>query len=105
MIFPEGNSGQGTLMGKEVRIRSGLGRLVEAYPDVRILPTYVRIEGKRDSLWPKFDHADVVFGEPFRYLEGFHTLPTNEHGEIDHKRISEEVMGMAVMPLEERLGK
>lgn len=105
MIFPEGNSGQGTLMGKEVKIRSGLGRLIEAYPDVRVLPAYVRIEGKRDWLWPKFDSADIVFGKPFLYDERFGEFPLNDNGGVDYRRISEIIMVDEVRPLEERLGK
>jgi hypothetical protein len=101
LIFPEGNSGQGTLIGKKVEIRPGLGMLVEAYPYVRILPIYVRIEGKKDWLWPKFDSASVVFGEPFLYGEEFGELPLNEG--VDCKRISEDIMRAKVRPLESRL--
>jgi len=105
MIFPEGNSGQGTILGKPVKYGWGLGSLVETYPTVRVLPTYVRIQGKKDGLLPKFDWADVVFGEPFVYGEEFDSLPREHLGKVDHEKISEEIMRRKIMPLEERVSR
>jgi len=101
LIFPEGNSGQKSkiINGGKTKIYPGLGRLISNLDNPKIFPTYVKINGKRDSLWPKFKNAKVKFGKPFHYLDLFGEFPLGKNNAIDSYKISENIMNEKIYSL------
>jgi|TARA_Y100000034_G_scaffold117415_1_gene156828 hypothetical protein len=98
LIFPEGNSGQRSKIEIDGsrKIYPGLGRLVTELNNPKIFPVKVKINGKRDTLWPRFSNANIKFGEPFHYLDKFDNL--FECG-LDYVEISKLIMKEKVYKL------
>jgi len=99
LIFPEGNSGQGTLFGKKREVHRGLGKLVSNHNKIKVLPVHVTINGKKDWVWPKFESATLVIGKPFLYEEVYGKLPRLGAGGVDYKTISEQIVFERIFPL------
>ncbi len=101
LIFPEGLSGQKFKMGhgEKIKIYSGLGRLVSNLDNPKIFPVNIKVNDKKNTLWPRFSSAEVKFGEPFHYLDDFKEFPTKKKGNIDYSQISKNIMNERVYPL------
>ena len=101
LIFPEGNSGQKSKLVDSVgtKIYPGLGRLVSNLDNPQIFPVNIRINGKNDNLWPKFESAKIKFGKPFYYLDEFGEFPVEKNEMIDSFKISKDIMDKKVYPL------
>lgn len=102
LIFPEGSSGQKSKVNPEekLKIYSGLGRLVFGLDNPKIFPTYIQMNGKKDSPWPKFESVEVIFGEPFHYIQEFEKFPIDEKGNMNFCKISRDIMEEKVYSLE-----
>ena len=90
LIFPEGNSGQKFKIKNEEnrKIYPGFGKLVAELDNPNIFPVKIKINGKKDTLWPRFSSAEIKFGESFYYLDEFKEYPTCGRNLIDFSQIS-----------------
>lgn len=67
LIFPEGTRGEAEKMG---RLKSGIARLSETFPDVPVVPVYLQGAGRvlpRKARIPVPFNCAIIVGEPFTW--------------------------------------